>query len=171
MPSLPADAAWAPAPSLRVDYRDGTVDQALADPGTLAAFGFGTGTAHADPRALTVPLQPLGETPVEVWRVPGPVTHGRDGVLRWSADGALLFGAVEIEEAAAGGIVMAAEQAYARLHACLGELATRERAALRGAFFDGNTYEELAGRMNVPLGTMKSWIRRAMIKLRSCLER
>ena len=59
----------------------------------------------------------------------------------------------------------------ARLHACLGELATRERTALRGAFFDGNTYEELAGRMNVPLGTMKSWIRRAMIKLKTCLER
>ncbi len=119
MPSQPADAAWAPAPSLRVDYRDGTVAQALADPGTLAAFGFGTGTANADPRALTVPLQPLGDARVEAWRVPGPVTHGRDDVLRWSADGALLFGAVEIEEAAAGGIVMAAEQAYETLHASL----------------------------------------------------
>jgi len=41
---------------------------------------------------------------------------------------------------------------------------------LRGAFFDGNTYEELAERMNVPLGTMKSWIRRAMIRLKACLE-
>src|ERR1700683_2056239 len=43
-------------------------------------------------------------------------------------------------------------------------------AALRDAFFDGNTYEELADRMKVPLGTMKSWIRRAMLKLKSCLE-
>ena len=47
---------------------------------------------------------------------------------------------------------------------------SQERAALRGAFFDGNTYEDLAKRMNVPLGTMKSWIRRAMIKLKACLE-
>ena len=31
-------------------------------------------------------------------------------------------------------------------------------------------YEDLAARMKVPLGTMKSWIRRAMIKLKSCLE-
>jgi RNA polymerase sigma-70 factor, ECF subfamily len=62
-------------------------------------------------------------------------------------------------------------QDYARLHGCLDELAGRERAALRGAFFDGNTYEDLAGRMKVPLGTMKSWIRRAMIKLKACLER
>jgi RNA polymerase sigma factor (sigma-70 family) len=58
----------------------------------------------------------------------------------------------------------------ARLRGCLDTLAERERVALRGAFFDGNTYEEMAARMSVPLGTMKSWIRRAMIKLKSCLE-
>ena len=61
-------------------------------------------------------------------------------------------------------------QDNARLHGCLDGLATHERAALRGAYFDGNTYEDLATRMKVPLGTMKSWIRRAMIKLKSCLE-
>ncbi len=58
----------------------------------------------------------------------------------------------------------------ARLHGCLDGLAQDERAALRGAFFDGNTYEELARRLSVPLGTMKSRIRRAMMKLKSCLE-
>jgi RNA polymerase sigma-70 factor (ECF subfamily) len=61
-------------------------------------------------------------------------------------------------------------QERARLRYCIDRLAGHERAALRGAFFDGNTYEELAERMKVPLGTMKSWIRRAMIKLKACLE-
>ena len=61
-------------------------------------------------------------------------------------------------------------QDHARLHDCLDGLAGHERTALRGAFFDGNTYEELSERMKVPLGTMKSWIRRAMIKLKNCLE-
>jgi RNA polymerase sigma-70 factor (ECF subfamily) len=61
-------------------------------------------------------------------------------------------------------------QDHVRLHGCLDGLAAHERGALRGAFFDGNTYEELAARMSVPLGTMKSWIRRAMIKLKACLE-
>ncbi len=61
-------------------------------------------------------------------------------------------------------------QDYARLHGCLDGLEAKERSALRGAFFDGNTYEDLATRMNVPLGTMKSWIRRAMMKLKSCLQ-
>lgn len=58
----------------------------------------------------------------------------------------------------------------ARLYTCLDSLAERERAFLRASFFDGNTYEELAMRMGVPLGTMKSTIRRAMIKLKTCLQ-
>jgi RNA polymerase sigma-70 factor (ECF subfamily) len=67
-------------------------------------------------------------------------------------------------------LALESTQDYAGLHACLDGLEVRERNALRGAFFDGNTYEDLAARMSVPLGTMKSWIRRAMIKLKSCLE-
>jgi RNA polymerase sigma-70 factor (ECF subfamily) len=66
---------------------------------------------------------------------------------------------------------LAQSETNARLKACLGGLATHEQNALRGAFFDGNTYEELAARMSVPLGTMKSWIRRALQKLKACLER
>ena len=75
------------------------------------------------------------------------------------------------DEAPAADSALEAGEENARLHACLRGLAGHERAALRGAFFDGNTYEELAARMSVPLGTMKSWIRRAMIKLKACLER
>jgi DNA-directed RNA polymerase specialized sigma24 family protein len=66
--------------------------------------------------------------------------------------------------------VLASAQGDARLHGCLESLARHEQSALRGAFFDGNTYEDLAERRKVPLGTMKSWIRRAMIKLKACLE-
>ncbi len=61
-------------------------------------------------------------------------------------------------------------QSNAKLRGCLGGLTEHEQKALRGAFFDGNTYEELAARMSVPLGTMKSWIRRALMKLKTCLE-
>jgi RNA polymerase sigma factor (sigma-70 family) len=63
-----------------------------------------------------------------------------------------------------------ASETNAKLHVCLDTLAQHERTALRAAFFDGNTYEELAERMRVPLSTMKSTIRRAMIKLKTCLE-
>jgi RNA polymerase sigma-70 factor, ECF subfamily len=74
------------------------------------------------------------------------------------------------DEAALAGDALEKAQEQARLHHCLEDLDDHERTALRGAFFDGNTYEELAERMSVPLGTMKSWIRRAMIKLKACLQ-
>ena len=59
----------------------------------------------------------------------------------------------------------------ARLKDCLQELEERQSAAIRSAFLDGFTYEELAETNRVPLGTMKSWIRRGLLKLRACLER
>ena len=58
-----------------------------------------------------------------------------------------------------------------RLAACLGELDARTRAAIRTAFFEGLTYEALARRMDAPLGTVKSWIRRGLARLKGCLER
>ena len=54
---------------------------------------------------------------------------------------------------------------------CLEELDERARATIRSAFLDGATYPELATREGVPLGTMKSWIRRGLQRLRGCLER
>ena len=59
----------------------------------------------------------------------------------------------------------------ARLRDCLHELEERQSVAIRSAFLDGFTYDELAAKANVPLGTMKSWIRRGLLKLRACLER
>ena len=58
-----------------------------------------------------------------------------------------------------------------RLDACMAELDPRRRTLIRTAFFDGATYEELATRSGTPLGTVKSWIRRGLQQLRSCLER
>ncbi len=58
-----------------------------------------------------------------------------------------------------------------RLNGCLDELEARTRGAIRTAFFEGVTYEEVAERTSAPLGTVKSWIRRGLIKLRECLER
>lgn len=57
-----------------------------------------------------------------------------------------------------------------RLERCLEGLPTRQGAVVREAFFTGATYAELAERLSVPLGTMKSWIRRSLLQLRACLE-
>jgi RNA polymerase sigma-70 factor, ECF subfamily len=58
-----------------------------------------------------------------------------------------------------------------RLAGCLDELEEQPRAMIRSAFLDGASYPELAEREGVPLGTMKSWIRRGLQRLKGCLER
>ncbi|WP_432770400.1 MAG: sigma-70 family RNA polymerase sigma factor [Sphingopyxis sp.] len=65
-------------------------------------------------------------------------------------------------------LLVAAEEGE-QLHRCLGELDERARTCIRAAFFDGSTYSDLAARENVPLGTMKSWIRRGLLRLKDCL--
>ncbi|RVT40819.1 sigma-70 family RNA polymerase sigma factor [Sphingobium algorifonticola] len=61
-------------------------------------------------------------------------------------------------------------QETGRIHHCIDALDERAGTAIRAAFFDGLTYADLAERMNVPLGTMKSWIRRGLQRLKGCLE-
>lgn len=57
-----------------------------------------------------------------------------------------------------------------RLQRCLEQLEEKARSAIRAAFFDGATYPELAKREGIPLPTVKSWVRRGLIRLRGCLE-
>ena len=81
-------------------------------------------------------------------------------------------GALDIADDAPGALeqVETAEE-HQRLNNCLEELEPKDASAIRAAFLDGATYEMLAEQMKVPLGTMKSRIRRSLIKLRACLER
>ena len=62
-------------------------------------------------------------------------------------------------------------QDVSQLNACVEELEPRHANAIREAFFGGASYPQLAERAGVPLGTMKSWIRRSLIKLRECFDR
>ncbi len=57
-----------------------------------------------------------------------------------------------------------------RLTGCMDELEPEHAAYIRAAFFDGHTYASLAESVGAPLGTMKSWMRRALLRLRACIE-
>ena len=58
----------------------------------------------------------------------------------------------------------------ARIDDCLGQLDADKADAVRGAYLDGFSYEELATRHEVPLNTMRTWLRRSLMKLRECLS-
>jgi RNA polymerase sigma-70 factor (ECF subfamily) len=57
------------------------------------------------------------------------------------------------------------------LMACLQELEPKQRESILMAFYEGYTHEEMAQRLGSPVGTIKSWVRRGLIKLRACLDR
>ena len=66
-------------------------------------------------------------------------------------------------------LIMAADDRH-RLNDCLSELDDRTEKVIRIAFFEGVTYEALARRVDAPLGTVKSWIRRGLARLKGCLQ-
>lgn len=66
--------------------------------------------------------------------------------------------------------VMIDAEGNARIHHCLETLDDSQRSSIREAFFGGFTYADLADRLGVPLGTMKSRIRRGLAQLKVCLE-
>jgi RNA polymerase sigma-70 factor, ECF subfamily len=58
----------------------------------------------------------------------------------------------------------------ARLAACMETLEADRAEAVRGAYLNGDSYVDLAERYGVPLNTMRTWLRRSLIKLRECLQ-
>jgi RNA polymerase sigma-70 factor, ECF subfamily len=54
--------------------------------------------------------------------------------------------------------------------ACVEMLDAGQKQAIALAFFQGLSHAELARHLRQPLGTVKSWIRRGLERLRACLE-
>jgi len=58
-----------------------------------------------------------------------------------------------------------------RIDRCMEELESDRAGAVRSAYVEGLSYQELADRHAVPLNTMRTWLRRSLLKLRECLDR
>ena len=54
---------------------------------------------------------------------------------------------------------------------CMQGLTAQQRQSVALAFYDGLSHAEVAEKIRQPLGTVKSWVRRALMALKSCLER
>src|SRR5471030_1063950 len=69
----------------------------------------------------------------------------------------------------------AAESAMTRLpetnalRRCLEALDAQRRTVVVLAYVHGLSHGELAGKLGVPLGTVKSWVRRSLISLQECM--
>jgi RNA polymerase sigma-70 factor (ECF subfamily) len=56
------------------------------------------------------------------------------------------------------------------LRICIDQLERNQRRTVMLAYFEGLTHEELAERLDAPLGTVKSWLRRGLLRLKKCLD-
>jgi RNA polymerase sigma-70 factor, ECF subfamily len=57
-----------------------------------------------------------------------------------------------------------------RVADCFATLEPDRAEAVRRAYLDGQSYQELADRYAVPLNTMRTWLRRSLLRLRECLD-
>jgi RNA polymerase sigma-70 factor, ECF subfamily len=58
-----------------------------------------------------------------------------------------------------------------RIDRCMEELEADRAQAVRSAYVEGHSYQELADQYAVPINTMRTWLRRSLIKLRECMDR
>ncbi|TMV92103.1 sigma-70 family RNA polymerase sigma factor [Thioclava sp. BHET1] len=56
------------------------------------------------------------------------------------------------------------------LRLCLETLDPQKRMAILSSYILGYSHGEIAGRMDAPLGSVKAWVRRGLLKLRECLS-
>ena len=56
-----------------------------------------------------------------------------------------------------------------RINDCFATLEPDRAAALRGAYLTGLSYSDLAEQHGVPLNTMRTWLRRSLLKLKECM--
>ncbi len=54
---------------------------------------------------------------------------------------------------------------------CLSELKEERAEAVRAAYIEGHSYQDLADRFHLPINTLRTWLRRSLISLKLCLER
>lgn len=130
----------------------------------------------------------LADTYVSIWKHAGTWQPGRASPISWLSAIARnrsvdwLRSARRRSAASLEGVEHVADPAvsieatllnsenYAQLHKRLDGLGEMEDWAIRAAFFDGFTYAELAEMRGIPLGTMKSRIRRALARMKCDLS-
>ena len=129
----------------------------------------------------------LQEVYVTIWRKAAAFDPGRASAITWISTIARnraidrirarsirptspLELAAEVPDGAPGAEqVLDMVRAAASLQDALVQLDPRHAEIIRSCYFEGHTYEALAAREGVPVGTLKSWVRRGLIRMRAAL--
>jgi RNA polymerase sigma-70 factor (ECF subfamily) len=74
------------------------------------------------------------------------------------------------DEAPTADALIETAEAATTVEAALAQLDPRHAAAIRSCYLEGLTYEALAAREHIPVGTLKSWVRRGLLRMRAALE-
>jgi len=89
--------------------------------------------------------------------------------VRTSEEQESMLNAIPDEGPGPEDLVSMAAQAR-KLHECMQHLSDDQRRSITLAFFNGLSHGELAEKMGKPLGTVKTWIRRGLDRLKGCLD-
>ena len=66
---------------------------------------------------------------------------------------------------------MIAQQQARRIVDCMSALEPDRARAVQGAYLGGLSYADLSVKFNVPLNTMRTWLRRSLLQLKECMEK
>jgi RNA polymerase sigma-70 factor, ECF subfamily len=83
-------------------------------------------------------------------------------------DDSNLVDALPSEDSSPMELMEQAAQARAVTH-CIGALSAEQQQCVALAYYQGLSHSEVAQHLQQPLGTVKSWVRRALIALKDCL--
>ncbi len=130
----------------------------------------------------------LQEVYVTIWRKAAEFDSTRASPVTWAATiarnraidrlrargsrpSAPLEEAAEVRDTSpSADVLIDSHREAARINAALALLEPRHAAAIRSCYFEGITYETLAAREGVPVGTLKSWVRRGLIRMKADLS-
>ena len=131
----------------------------------------------------------LQDSFVAIWNHAGDYAQAKSAPLTWMtaivrnrsldvvrrtrelADVDDTLAAALVDESAAPGPEAQARAAAHSLRRCLEELDAEQRQSIALAFFHGLSHSELALHLRKPLGTVKTHVRRGLMRLRDCLAR
>lgn len=167
----------------RIALRDRSAFDALYDRTSAKLFGVALRVLRQQSEAEEV----LQEAFVRIWNNADRFTANQYSPMTWliTITRNLAIDALRKRKRAGGSIddlpeladggpgpeasAIAASEAR-RISDCLGALPSEREGAVRGAYLDGDSYADLAARYDVPLNTMRTWLRRSLIALKECLS-